>query len=259
MDDKLKKPESGAAKSSGALAQQSSSSTSRTAAAKEDENDEFYLNNDDDDDDDPDEDNDDDDEDENYNDDDDDFDGFMDDADDIVDTAISSKQKQQHTSAPKQIGQQAAAIASPTAQVATAGTSSSDTKANTSSSSLVTRKSVGAATSGEESLSSSIRSAMLASRSGKRNADQDEEFKFDVLTPDKIVQHMIECIKEVNQVLELTPTTTRILLHHFRWDKEKLMERFYDGDQDRLFKEAHIVSPFRSAERVGASQKTNRI
>ena len=217
------------------------------------------MNNDDDDDE-PDEDDDDDDEDENYNDDDDDFDGFMDDADDIVDTAISSKQKQQHTSAPKQIGQQAAAIASPTAHtVATAGTSSSDTKANTSSSSLVTRKSVGAATSGEESLSSSIRSAMLASRSGKRNADQDEEFKFDVLTPDKIVQHMIECIKEVNQVLELTPTTTRILLHHFRWDKEKLMERFYDGDQDRLFKEAHIVSPFRSAERVGASQKTNRI
>ena len=44
---------------------------------------------------------------------------------------------------------------------------------------------------------------------------------------------------------QLPATTTRILLHHFRWDKEKLMERFYDGDQERLFREAHIVSPFK--------------
>jgi ariadne-1 len=57
-------------------------------------------------------------------------------------------------------------------------------------------------------------------------------------------------------VLELPPTTTRILLHHFRWDKEKLMERFYDGDQDRLFKEAHIVSPFKSVNSGGPSTST---
>ncbi len=42
---------------------------------------------------------------------------------------------------------------------------------------------------------------------------------------------MIETIREVNQVIQLPPTTTRILLHHFRWDKEKLMERFYNGNQ----------------------------
>lgn len=94
----------------------------------------------------------------------------------------------------------------------------------------------------------STSNALLISKS-KRNNDLDEEFKFEVLTPDKIVQHMIECIKEVNQVIQLPPTTTRILLHHFRWDKEKLMERFYDGDQERLFKEAHIVSPFKAVSR----------
>jgi hypothetical protein len=86
-------------------------------------------------------------------------------------------------------------------------------------------------------------------RHSKRNFNIDEEFKYEVLTPDKIVQHMIECIKEVNQVIQLPPTTTRILLHHFRWDKEKLMERFYDGDQESLFKEAHIVSPFKAYNR----------
>jgi len=88
-----------------------------------------------------------------------------------------------------------------------------------------------------------------AGTKGSNRSDGEDEFKYEVLTPDKIVQYMIECIKDVNQVLELTPTTTRILLHHFRWDKEKLMERFYDGDQDRLFAEAHIVNPFKAYQK----------
>jgi len=39
-------------------------------------------------------------------------------------------------------------------------------------------------------------------------------------------------------------TVTRMLLNHFRWDKEKLMERYYDGDQEKLFCEARVVNPF---------------
>ena len=102
---------------------------------------------------------------------------------------------------------------------------------------------------------SQLSASILASRS-RRNYDLDDEFKYEVLIPDKIVQHMVECIKEVNQVIQLPPTTTRILLHHFRWDKEKLMERFYDGDQERLFQEAHIVSPFKHyARQVSLSFK----
>jgi ariadne-1 len=57
---------------------------------------------------------------------------------------------------------------------------------------------------------------------------------------------MVECIKEVNEVIKLSPTTVRLLLHHFRWDKEKLMERFYDPNhQDELFRQAHIINPFK--------------
>ena len=97
----------------------------------------------------------------------------------------------------------------------------------------------------------------LTAAGRKRNVELDDEFKYEVLTPDKIVNHMIDCIKEVNQVLELPPTTTRILLHHFRWDKEKLMERFYDGDQDRLFKEAHIVSPFKNVNSAPVSSSSS--
>jgi ariadne-1 len=35
----------------------------------------------------------------------------------------------------------------------------------------------------------------------------------------------------------------RILLNHFGWDKEKLLEAYYDGDQEQLFKDAKIVNP----------------
>ena len=44
---------------------------------------------------------------------------------------------------------------------------------------------------------------------------------------------------------KIPATTTRILLNHFKWDKEKLMERFYDGDQEKLFAEARVINPFR--------------
>lgn len=49
--------------------------------------------------------------------------------------------------------------------------------------------------------------------------------------------------------LQIPVTTTRILLNHFKWDKEKLMERFYDGDQEKLFSEAHVVSPFKATNK----------
>lgn len=98
-----------------------------------------------------------------------------------------------------------------------------------------------------KNLSSSVRSNNNMFMGTKRRSEMnDEEFKFEVLDPEKIVHNMIETIKEVNQVIQLPSTSTRILLHHFRWDKEKLMERFYDGNQERLFKEAHIVNPFKS-------------
>ncbi|XP_014667940.1 PREDICTED: E3 ubiquitin-protein ligase arih1l-like, partial [Priapulus caudatus] len=81
--------------------------------------------------------------------------------------------------------------------------------------------------------------------SAQDKIDYVDDFHYEVLTPEKIVQHMVDCIKEVNQVVEIPATTTRILLNHFKWDKEKLMERYYDSDQEAVFAEAHVISPYR--------------
>jgi ariadne-1 len=51
-----------------------------------------------------------------------------------------------------------------------------------------------------------------------------EDFPYEILTTEQIVQHMIDCIKEVNTIVQLPLTITRILLNHFKWDKEKLYE-----------------------------------
>lgn len=58
-------------------------------------------------------------------------------------------------------------------------------------------------------------------------------------------------------MFQIPATTTRILLNHFKWDKEKLMERFYDGDQEQLFAEARVINPFRKPALI--KQKVNNI
>lgn len=52
-----------------------------------------------------------------------------------------------------------------------------------------------------------------------------DEYPCRVLSTEDVLQHMVECINEVNMIVELPPTVTRILLNHFKWDKEKLYER----------------------------------
>ncbi|KAI5651602.1 IBR domain, a half RING-finger domain-containing protein [Phthorimaea operculella] len=86
---------------------------------------------------------------------------------------------------------------------------------------------------------------------GNRNTNEAhadlEEYHYEVLSTEEIVQHMVDYIKEVNTVVELPATTTHILLNHLKWDKEKLMEWFYDGDQDQLFARAGVINPFRES------------
>lgn len=81
--------------------------------------------------------------------------------------------------------------------------------------------------------------------SSKDFPSYEDEYQYEVLSTEEIVKHMGDCIKEVNVVVQIPSTTTRILLNFFNWDKEKLMEKFFDGNQDELFKEARVVNPFK--------------
>lgn len=61
------------------------------------------------------------------------------------------------------------------------------------------------------------------------NMDIEDDYPFEILSTEQLVLHMDECIKDVNNIVQLPPTVTRILLNHFKWDKEKLYERYVLG------------------------------
>lgn len=86
----------------------------------------------------------------------------------------------------------------------------------------------------------------------------NDDFHYECLTPEALVTYMNGIIDEVNGVFQLPRPTARILLSHFKWDREKLLERFYSGDQDRLFKEAHLISPSRNLTRQSSSGAGSR-
>lgn len=55
---------------------------------------------------------------------------------------------------------------------------------------------------------------------------------------------MMEIIKRVNQVTQIPLTSCRLLLTKYNWDKDRLMEAYFDQDQpDNLFKSSNMISP----------------
>lgn len=114
--------------------------------------------------------------------------------------------------------------------------------------------------SGNESSGDDVDFAMeIEANNPRERANDVDEYPFEVLSTEEIVQHMVDSIKEVNTVVEIPATTTRILLNHFKWDKEKLMERFYDGDQEKLFAEAHVINPFRKGPVIPRNRSSQNL
>ncbi|KAK3723058.1 hypothetical protein QZH41_008525 [Actinostola sp. cb2023] len=83
----------------------------------------------------------------------------------------------------------------------------------------------------------------------------NDDFHYECLTPEALVSYMNEIIDEVNSVFQLPRATARILLSHFKWDREKLLERYYSGNQESLFTEAHIV--YSTTVKAGQSSRAN--
>ena len=71
----------------------------------------------------------------------------------------------------------------------------------------------------------------------EKNGSNNDEYPFEVIGQDKIVSQMSDSVKEVNGVTTIPEAKVKILLNHFKWDKQKLMERFYADEQDDIFKE----------------------
>ena len=78
--------------------------------------------------------------------------------------------------------------------------------------------------SGNETSDGEDATGMQLDSGSGRGGEMEDEYQFEVLTTEQILQHMNRSIEEVNTVVQLPATVTRILLNHFKWDKEKLYE-----------------------------------
>lgn len=58
--------------------------------------------------------------------------------------------------------------------------------------------------SGNESSGDDVDFAMDVGNGGKERQPDIEDYPFEVLSTEQIVQHMVDCIKEVNSVVEVT-------------------------------------------------------
>lgn len=83
------------------------------------------------------------------------------------------------------------------------------------------------------------------------NDDKEEDnYPYEVLDADKIIQSMDECIDIVNDVLKLPRTTARILMNHYKWNQEKLHDAFFAADEEKFFKDANVLNPFNEPNRT---------
>ncbi|CAF0734234.1 unnamed protein product [Didymodactylos carnosus] len=70
-------------------------------------------------------------------------------------------------------------------------------------------------------------------------------FHYSVLSQDEYIELMMNYVQEVKDILKLSSPIVKLLLHYFKWNKQKLMENFYDNENhDDLFLQAKIVNPF---------------
>ena len=77
----------------------------------------------------------------------------------------------------------------------------------------------------------------------------DEESKNEVLGTSQVVEVLFKELKEVQSVIQIPLTSVRILLNHFKWDKQKLYERYYqEGSSEDIFEEAKVLSPSKIEE-----------
>ena len=78
----------------------------------------------------------------------------------------------------------------------------------------------------------------------KKRQEIEKKNHFEVLSSEDIDRTMSELIKEVLSFMpEIQRNKIRILLSHFKWDKERLIERFYTGDKKAMFQEARVIFP----------------
>ena len=69
-------------------------------------------------------------------------------------------------------------------------------------------------------------------------------FHYSILTPDEYIELMMNYVDEVKDILKLPSSIIKLLLHYFKWNKQRLLEKFYEMNHEEFFQQAKIINPF---------------
>ncbi|GAM24555.1 hypothetical protein SAMD00019534_077300 [Acytostelium subglobosum LB1] len=75
---------------------------------------------------------------------------------------------------------------------------------------------------------------------------ESQQLTFRCLSPNELVQHQQKEIKDVADLLQLSPSSALALLKHFNWKREKMLTRYFESPKD-VCKEVGIEFPGRSS------------
>ena len=75
----------------------------------------------------------------------------------------------------------------------------------------------------------------------------EPNFHYSILTPEQYCQLMIKYVEEVKEVLQLSSPMVKLLLHYFKWNKQRLLEQFYEMEHEPFFRQAKLINPFSTA------------
>ena len=84
---------------------------------------------------------------------------------------------------------------------------------------------------------------LLSSEESENDDHQEMKYSFSVVYPEDLMKLMMESIKEVHDITEIPMTTVRLLMNHFKWDKDVLMDKFYSEDFDKVYEDTKVLPP----------------
>jgi ariadne-1 len=95
-----------------------------------------------------------------------------------------------------------------------------------------------------EAHSSSSDDEGIAMDSNGVSDSQDKQRDYRVIKQDELLAEMNRIALETSSVIGFPAAICRILLHHYKWNKETLLEKFFEAsDMDAFFRSANLIDP----------------
>lgn len=83
-----------------------------------------------------------------------------------------------------------------------------------------------------------------------------KESNYTVLTKEQMLKEQTDQINRISELFEVPPATARQLLTYMKWNVDRLIDRYYGGEAEQIFKDGGIADPNRVQKKKSKSKST---